>query len=150
MDWDDREAKVTKPPGIGTDKLGRDIFDYAHGVWMGVPRSEIHWGPAVGHDRCVGCGLCHLTCGGRIVYDWCTVEARPTVPRYDNCSPGCNTCANLCPADAITFPALAEIRAQQDQNHIVGKARKRLSGLRSRSHPTEDSAGVQLAVERHC
>lgn len=121
---------MAKPPLIGVDKLGRDILDYAHGEWFGVPRGDVHWGPTVDYDKCVGCGLCYITCGGRVVYDWDTLAGRPMVARLANCSPGCNTCANLCPAEAITFPEIADIRAQRDQHRVVAKARKRVTALK--------------------
>ena len=121
---------MAKPKVIGQDKLGRDIRDYAHGEWWGVERQEIHWGPTVDEDRCVGCGLCYMTCGGRVVYDWNTETGRPIVARFDNCSPGCRTCANLCPTEAITFPDVSEIQAQRDQHDVVAKAHRRVADLK--------------------
>ena len=121
---------MAKPSVIGTDQLGRDIRDYAHGEWFGAPRSDIHWGPTVNYDKCIGCGLCYVTCGGRVVYDWDVATNRPVVARFDNCSPGCNTCANLCPAEAITFPDLAAIRTPRDEHNVVAKARKKVAALK--------------------
>ena len=123
---------MAKPPVVSTDQLGREIRDYAHGEWFGAPRNEIHWGPTVDTDQCVGCGLCYVTCGGRVVYDWDITANRPIVARFDNCSPGCNTCANLCPANAITFPPIAEIHAQRDQHRVVAKARKKVAALKDK------------------
>ncbi|MGC9398160.1 MAG: 4Fe-4S dicluster-binding protein [Anaerolineae bacterium] len=127
---------MAKPPVIGEDQLGREIRDYAHGEWFGVPRTEIHWGPTIDADKCIGCGLCYVTCGGRVVYDWDVTAKRPIVARFDNCSPGCNTCANLCPAEAIIFPEVADIHAQRDQHRVVAKARKKVVALK-------DDAGEQ-------
>jgi len=121
---------MAKPPVIGTDPLGREIHDYAHGEWFGVPRGDISWRPAVDADKCVGCGLCYITCSGRVVYDWDITANRPIVARFDNCSPACNTCANLCPANAITFPSIADIRAQRDQHRVIAKARKKVATLK--------------------
>jgi NAD-dependent dihydropyrimidine dehydrogenase PreA subunit len=121
---------MAKPSVIGTDQLGRDIRDYAHGEWFGAPRSDIHWGPTVNYDKCIGCGLCYVTCGGRVVYDWDVATNRPVVARFDNCSPGCNTCANLCPAEAITFPDLAAIRTPRDEHNVIAKARKKVAALK--------------------
>ncbi len=121
---------MAKPSVIGTDQLGRDIRDYAHGEWFGAPRSDIHWGPTVNYDKCIGCGLCYVTCGGRVVYDWDVATNRPIVARFDNCSPGCNTCANLCPAEAITFPDLAAIRTPRDEHNVIAKARKKVAALK--------------------
>lgn len=120
---------MAKPAVIGVDKLGREIRDYAHGEWWGTPRHEIHWGPAIDLDRCVGCGLCYASCDGRVVYDWDVPTGRPVVARFDNCSPGCTTCANLCPADAISFPEVADIREARNGHGVVAKARAKVTAL---------------------
>lgn len=121
---------MAKPPVIGTDQLGRDIRDYAHGEWFGVPRSEVQWGPTIDYDKCVGCGLCYATCGGRVVYDWDVDAKRPIIARFDNCMPGCTTCANFCPVQAIHFPERAELHALRDQHRLVAKARKKVAALK--------------------
>ena len=69
--------------------------------WHGIPRQEIKWFPTVNPEACIGCGLCHVTCG-RGVYDMegkIAVAVRP----YD-CMVGCSTCATVCPVEAIRFP----------------------------------------------
>lgn len=120
---------MAKPNLVGTDQLGREIYDYAHGEWFGVPRGDIHWGPTVDYEKCVGCGLCYVTCGGRVVYDWDATQGRPVVARFDNCMPGCTTCANLCPAQALAFPPLTELRLLRDQHRAVAKARQKVTAL---------------------
>ncbi len=39
------------------------------------------------------------------------VESSSAILRYFDCQVGCNTCGNLCPARAISFPELEELRA---------------------------------------
>ncbi len=128
---------MAKPPVIRVDKLGRDILDYAHGEWFGVPRSEVQWGPTVNYEQCIGCGLCYMVCGGRVVYDWDMVQGRPVVARFDNCMPGCTTCANFCPAQAIVFPLLDSLHALRDQHRIVAKARKKVAALKEDTETQE-------------
>ncbi|MCD6084191.1 MAG: 4Fe-4S binding protein [Desulfurococcales archaeon] len=31
---------------------------------MGIPRKEMPWYPRIDYDRCIGCGICFLTCSG--------------------------------------------------------------------------------------
>ncbi len=106
------------------------IRDYASMPWWGRSREEIPWYPRVDYERCIGCGLCFLTCGGHVVYDWDFEKMRPIVARPYNCMVGCNTCANLCPRDAIIFPHLGELRKRRDEVGAVGKARKKVEELR--------------------
>lgn len=124
---------MAKMPVIGKDQLGREIHDYAHGEWFGVSRAEVNWGPTIDYDKCLGCGLCYVTCGGRVVYDWNSEDNRPIVARFDNCMPGCTTCANLCPAEAISFPPIADLHAQRDQYRAIAKARKKVAALKSKA-----------------
>lgn len=69
--------------------------------WHGVPRESIPWYPTVDEKKCMGCGLCFVTCG-RNVYDMVDKKAKVTNP-YD-CMVGCSTCATICPVAAISFP----------------------------------------------
>ncbi|RLG75897.1 MAG: 4Fe-4S ferredoxin [Thermoprotei archaeon] len=118
-------------PVIGKDILGRPIRDFSGSEWWGVPRKEIPWYPRINYDRCIGCGICFLTCSGRVVYDWDFSTMKPIVARPYNCMVGCDTCAKLCPRDAIVFPHLSELRAWRDKAGAVAKARKTLEELAS-------------------
>lgn len=120
---------MARPAVISVDALGSEIRDFAHGEWWGMPRHEIHRGPTIDPDRCIGCGLCYVTCDGRVVYDWEVLTGRPVMGRFDSCSPGCTTCANLCPVDAISFPDIAVIRRERDIHGVVAKARARVTLL---------------------
>ena len=86
--------------------------------WIGdLDRSKINWGPTVDYDFCIGCGMC-MHCG-RNVYDW--KDGLPHVARYDRCMPGCRTCMNLCPVDAITFPPLEDVKAYLEKEKIYDR-----------------------------
>ncbi len=98
-----------EPPVIGKDALGREIKDLSVIPWWGVDRKEIEWYPTINYDRCAGCGLCFVSCGRR-VFDWDTKKGRPVVARPYNCLVGCNTCQNLCPCNAISFPSVEYVK----------------------------------------
>ncbi len=123
---------MQQPPEIGRDILGRVIRDFAKIPWWGIPREEVPWYPRVDYSKCVGCGLCFLTCSGRVVFDWDFEKNKPIVARPYNCMVGCNTCANLCPARAISFPSLEELWRWRDRAQAVAKARRKIEELRAK------------------
>jgi len=115
---------------LGKDVLGRVIRDFSSAEWFGIPRKEIKWYPQVDYERCIGCGLCFLTCSGRIVYDWDFTKMRPVVARPLNCMVGCDTCAKMCPRDAILFPPLGYLRKMRDKAQAIVKSREKLSQIK--------------------
>ena len=70
--------------------------------WCGIDRKTIQWNPVVDESKCVGCGLCVTTCG-RGVYRYDFENSKSKVVEPSHCMVACNTCANLCPAGAISF-----------------------------------------------
>lgn len=70
--------------------------------WHGIPRENIDWHPVIDELKCIGCGLCATTCG-RGVYKFDYENKKSKVANPNNCLVGCQTCANLCPAKAISF-----------------------------------------------
>jgi len=107
------------------DVLGRPIKDLSRQEWWGIPRREIKWYPQIDYERCIGCGVCLITCG-RTVYDWDFKNMKPIVARPYNCMIGCDTCAKMCPKDAILFPPLGYLRKIRDNAKVVLKARQKL------------------------
>jgi Pyruvate/2-oxoacid:ferredoxin oxidoreductase delta subunit len=90
-------------------------------LWHGIARDTIPWFPTVNHDKCIGCELCFVTCG-RGVYDVHDHKAWPE--RQYDCMVGCTTCANICPAEAITFPDKQLVRKIEREHKILVIVRK--------------------------
>jgi len=82
------------------------------------------WFPVVNHDKCIGCQLCFVTCG-RGVYDIHDHKAWPE--RQYDCMVGCTTCANICPAQAITFPDKQIVQTVEREHKILAIVRKEAS-----------------------
>ena len=91
------------------------------GPWHGIARETIPWFPTVNHTKCIGCELCFVTCG-RGVYDVHDHKAWPE--RQYDCMVGCTTCANICPAEAITFPDKQLVRKIEREYKILAIVRK--------------------------
>lgn len=92
-------------------------------AWLvGYPREKINWHPTIDPEKCVKCGMC-MNCG-RNVYDW--TEEGPVVARPNQCIVGCNTCANLCMGNAISFPDKETIREIYRREKIWSKVKKQL------------------------
>ena len=90
-------------------------------LWHGIARETIPWFPTVNHAKCIGCELCFVTCG-RGVYDVHDHKAWPE--RQYDCMVGCTTCANICPAEAITFPDKQLVRKIEREHKILAIVRK--------------------------
>lgn len=48
------------------------------------------------------------------------------VARPNQCIVGCNTCANLCMGEAISFPDIKPVREIYKREHIWAKVKKQL------------------------
>ena len=93
-------------------------------AWLaGYPRDKIEWYPAIDHDKCVKCGMC-MSCS-RDVFDWTEDGARVACPY--NCVVGCNTCANLCLGNAISFPDIHQVRDLYKREKIWPKVKAELA-----------------------
>ena len=92
-------------------------------AWLtGFPREKVEWFPKIDSAKCVKCGMC-MNCG-KNVYDWTNEGAK--VARPYNCVVGCQSCANLCLGNAITFPDVASVRQLYKKEGIWGKVKKQL------------------------
>ena len=97
--------------------------------WHSIPRENIKWNPVIDESKCIGCGLCVTTCG-RGVYKFDYVSKKTKVANPNNCLVGCQTCANLCPAKAISFADKDKTREKAQEivkvNQILPKVKKEL------------------------
>lgn len=74
-----------------------------------LPREQIPWFPTVDTDLCTGDQVCVEFCKND-VYRWDEEHEHPIVANPYKCVLGCNTCMELCPAAAISFPTPQELR----------------------------------------
>jgi NAD-dependent dihydropyrimidine dehydrogenase PreA subunit len=74
-----------------------------------VPREKVPWFPTVDLDACIGDQECLKFCKND-VFVWDELNSRPVVGRPSNCVLGCSACAEICPAEAISFPSKEELR----------------------------------------
>ena len=91
--------------------------------WLtGHARELVEWYPTLDATKCVKCGMC-MNCG-KHVYAW--TEAGAAVVRPYDCVVGCNTCANLCLGEAISFPDIQSVRALYRQEGLWSKVKRQL------------------------
>lgn len=109
----------------------------------GIARKTIPWFPTVNHDKCIGCELCFLTCG-RGVYDVHDHKAWPE-RQYDGMV-GCTTCANICPAQAITFPDKQLVQKIEREHKILGIVRKEAAAKHAKFDAEKARAQAENAV----
>jgi len=92
-------------------------------AWItGYPREKVDWFPTIDPEKCVKCGMC-MNCS-QSVFRWTKEGAR--VVRPYSCVVGCQTCANLCLGEAISFPDADELRELYRREGIWAKVKKQL------------------------
>ena len=74
-----------------------------------IPRDRIHWFPTIDYDACLADRACLDFCRSG-VFDWDEAVGRVVVTQPLNCVVGCASCAQICPAAAITFPDQDELK----------------------------------------
>jgi NAD-dependent dihydropyrimidine dehydrogenase PreA subunit len=75
----------------------------AETLFMGVPRGEIPWAPAIDYAKCDFCMECDDFCPHR-VFKRQEKDPKLVVQNPDNCVVFCRACAKTCGPDAISFP----------------------------------------------
>lgn len=83
--------------------------------WHGIPREEINWHPIIDKNKCVGCGMCVISCG-RNVFNFDKEKNKPIVARPLQCMVGCTSCEVWCVFNAISFP---------DKQHVKDLIKKK-------------------------
>jgi len=97
--------------------------------WHNILREEIEWFPRVDLEMCIGCGICVLGCGPK-VYEFNFEEKKAIVVAPYKCKVGCVTCANTCPAYAISFPPLSYLHKIIKINKVISVSKKELGSHR--------------------
>jgi NAD-dependent dihydropyrimidine dehydrogenase PreA subunit len=88
-----------------------------------IPREKVTWHPVINIDACIGDRVCVEFCKND-VFVWDEDHQRPVVQNPLNCVLGCDTCAQLCSVEAITFPSKDDLRRQlrELRAHIAQQA----------------------------
>ena len=101
------------------------ILDKKFAKWHGIDRRLIKWYPEIKENKCIGCGLCFVTCG-RDVFDFDEERKVPIVARPYHCMVGCSTCAVACPSNAIEFPGKELVIEAERKFKILRSIKERI------------------------
>ena len=113
-------------------------------TWHGIPRDEIPWFPTVDAETCIGCQLCYVTCG-RGVYEMHEGVAVAIEPM--ECAVGCSTCGNICPTNAISFPALDAVWKLERERQIFKTVKREALRKHEREGALKAREASQDAVQ---
>jgi len=87
-----------------------------------IPRDKVNWQPTINYEACTGDRACYEFCKND-VFVWDDELKHPIVQNPLNCVIGCDSCAQICPVEAISFPSKDDLR-------------KQLRDLRAKAQPT--------------
>ena len=86
-----------------------------------IPREKVNWHPTINYDACTGDRLCFDFCHNE-VFLWDEDKQQPIVQNPLNCVIGCDSCAQQCPVEAITFPSKDGLRKQLREVRALAQA----------------------------
>lgn len=76
-------------------------------TFMGAPRDQIPWFPAIDYDKCTFCMECDTFCPHH-VFERRDGDRKLVVANPTNCVVFCRACSKACGPDAISFPGKPE------------------------------------------
>ncbi len=90
---------------------------------MGIRRDQIPWFPTINYEKCLAsCDKCARLCGFG-VFEFDAEKGKAIVKNPYACTVGCRGCTHFCPADAIGFPNMDEIKK------LIAKLRENMPEL---------------------
>jgi NAD-dependent dihydropyrimidine dehydrogenase PreA subunit len=101
-------------------------LDEKYAKWRGIPREEINWNPEINESKCVGCGMCIVSCG-RDVFGFDKEKKKAVVVNPLQCQVGCTSCEVWCIYDAISFPDPQYVKDLIKKKKLVAMAKKQLA-----------------------
>ena len=112
-------------------------------TWHGISRQEIPWYPTVNAETCIGCELCYVTCGRNVfeMRDRKSIVAHPF-----QCMVGCNTCAIVCPVEAIGFPGRDLIWKTEREHKIFRMVHEEAREKRTKLAAQQTRAAAEEAL----
>ena len=78
-------------------------------TYLGIPRDEIAWNPAIDEEKCIGCGQCLEVCPNN-VFAMDEASGKMKVVNPQNCVVLCDKCKAFCDQEAISFPDKEELK----------------------------------------
>lgn len=81
---------------------GEDAASHDYGQWMGIPREQIPWFPAISAELCNGCVKCIEVCPKDVFAE--TEDGKVAVIEPFLCIVGCCFCKSACDPMAILMP----------------------------------------------
>ena len=89
-------------------------------------RKKLPWFPTIDYDACIADLDCVNFCPHQ-VYEWDAETGKPVVARPYNCVPGCDSCAQMCKTQAISFPTKEKLQAALRQVRAEAQPSKELT-----------------------
>ena len=111
--------------------MGQTNLDPKFAYWMGIPRETIDWHPTIDESKCIGCGMCVVSCG-RKVFDYNWEKSKAVVARELQCLVGCSSCEAWCVADAISFPDKKYVKDLIKEHKVLVLAKRKLEELKEK------------------
>ena len=85
-------------------------------TYIGIPRKEIAWFPAIDYDKCAVCMSCVDFCPHGV---YRMENGKPAVKYPYQCIVGCTNCKSKCENDSISFPSTEIIYAAKKKYGIT-------------------------------